>query len=341
VAKENVRKLEGETAIKAYRLMKRIRRFDQTVYELVHKNEIPGVCHEYVGEEAVAVGVCLAMQPTDVITSTHRGHGHIIAKGGKTDRMLAELYGRATGYNHGKGGSMHITDLSLGIFGANGIVGAGVPIAAGAAWASKVNKTGVVAVPFFGDGGANEGVVHETMNMASIWKLPMVFVCENNLYAISACWREMGSVENISDRAAAYNMPGETVDGMDVEAVFEATARLVERARAGEGPALIECKTYRFVGHVSAETALGLKYRSDEEIAEWMARDPIPAWEQKLVERGVASKDDIARIDQEVEEEIAAGVEYARQSPWPDVSEALKHMYAKTEPNAPAKGWVL
>ncbi len=332
-------RLEGPRAITAYRRMRLIRRFEERVRELVNKNEIPGVCHEYIGQEATAVGVCLALRDQDVITSTHRGHGHIIAKGGDVRRMLAELFGKSTGYNRAKGGSMHIADLSLGIYGANGIVGAGLPIAAGAAWASRVRKTGIVAVPFFGDGGANQGVVHETMNMASIWKLPVVFVCENNQYAISASAKEMSSVENISSRAQAYSMPGETVDGMDVEAVHEAAARLVERARRGEGPALLECKTYRFVGHFTAEAALGLKYRPDEEVEQWKAKDPVTRWGKTLIERGIVTTEDLARIDGEIEALLDAGVQFARESPWPDRSEALDHMYVVSGPNAPVRGW--
>lgn len=331
--------LQGVRGMEAYRLMRRIRRFEQNVFELVHKNEIPGVCHEYVGEEAVAVGACMALRPTDIITSTHRGHGHIIAKGGKTDLMMAELFGRSNGYNHGKGGSMHIADLGLGIFGANGIVGAGAPIAAGAAFASKVRNEGKVVIPFFGDGAANEGILHETLNLAAIWDLPMVFVCENNLYSISTCWRDMGSVDDVASRAAGYNMPGEVVDGMDVEAVNEAVSRLAERARKGGGPALVECKTYRFVGHVSAEVSLGLHYREDAEVETWKKRDPVTTWAAKLVERGVATRAEVEKIDQEIEAEVNHAIEFARQSPWPDASEALDGMYAEKDVAA-SGGWI-
>ena len=331
--------LQGVRGVEAYRLMRRIRRVEQNVFELVHKNEIPGVCHEYVGEEAVAVGVCTALRPDDIITSTHRGHGHVIAKGCKTDRMMAELMGRTTGYNKGRGGSMHIADLSLGIFGANGIVGAGTPIAVGAAWASKVRNEGKVVVPFFGDGGSNEGIVHEAMNMASIWDLPMVFVCENNLYSISTCWRDMGSVENVAVRAAGYGMPGEVVDGMDVEAVHEAVSRLAERARNGGGPALIEAKTYRFVGHVSAEMALGLHYREDSEVDEWKKRDPIVIWPAKLIERGVCTQAEIDAIDAEIEDEVNAAIEFARQSPWPEPEDALEGMYVELD-KVSTGGWL-
>jgi len=332
--------LDASEAKQAYRLMRRIRRFENRVRELVDKNEIPGVCHEYIGQEAVAVGVCAALGERDVITSTHRGHGHLIAKGGKVDRMLAELFGRRTGYNRGKGGSMHIADLSLGIYGANGIVGAGLPIAAGAAWESRAHDKGTVAVGFFGDGGANQGVVHETLNLAAIWKLPMLFVCENNQYAISASIKDMSSIQEISRRAEGYGMPGETVDGMDVEVVHDAAGRLIERARRGEGPALLECKTYRFVGHFTAETALGIKYRTDEEIETWRRRDPIATWRERLAERGVLSAAAADAMDQEIERELDAAIEHARASPWPEMDEALEHMYVESGPNLPARGWL-
>jgi pyruvate dehydrogenase E1 component alpha subunit len=319
-----------------YRTMRLIRRFEQRVVELVNRNEIPGVTHEYVGEEAVATGVCQALRADDVITSTHRGHGHILAKGGDPRRMIAELMGKTTGYNRGRGGSMHIADLGLGIYGANGIVGAGAPIACGAALAGRLQGTDRVAVSFFGDGAMNQGVVHEAMNLASIWKLPVVFVCENNGYAISASIKEMAMLERLADRAAAYRMPGETVDGMDPRAVYGAAAAAVTRARAGEGPTLLECLTYRYVGHFTAEKALGLKYRTEAEIEEWRKRDPLityPAW---LTEQGIC---DPARVDEEVEVLLDEAVTFARQSPLPAPEEALDGMYAVTYPGLPARGW--
>jgi len=331
--------LQGQQLIDAYRKMVRIRLFEERVRDRVNANDIPGVCHEYIGQEAVAVGVCTALRETDVITSTHRGHGHVIAKGGVTDRMMAELYGRVDGYNRGKGGSMHIADVSLGIYGANGIVGAGLPIAAGAAWTSKRKGTGVVAVPFFGDGASNQGVVHETMNMAAIFKLPMVFVCENNLYAISASFREMSSVEHVHTRAAAYGMHGEAVDGMDVETVHEAASRLVERARRGEGPSLLECKTYRLVGHFTAEQALGLSYRPKEEVAEWAKRDPLLVSEASLIRQGVSTAEELEHVRAGVAAEIAAATDFAQASAWPPFEEALAHMYVGTDDGRPMRGW--
>lgn len=327
--------LDKTQLIGFYRTMRLIRRFEERVVELVNRDEIPGVTHEYVGQEAVATGVCAALRPDDVITSTHRGHGHILAKGGDPRRMMAELMGKASGYNRGRGGSMHIADLSLGIYGANGIVGAGAPIACGAALAGKLARSDRVAVSFFGDGGMNQGVVHEALNLAAIWKLPVVFVCENNGYAISASISEMAVVERLADRAAAYGMPGTSVDGMDVLTVHAAAGEAVERARTGAGPTLLECRTYRFVGHFTAEKARGIKYRSDEEIARWRERDPVvtyPAW---LRQQGV----DPAMVDAEVEALLDEAVAFARQSAFPEAEEALGGMYAVTYPGLPARGW--
>ena len=327
--------LDKTQLIGLYRTMRLIRRFEERVVELVNRDEIPGVTHEYVGQEAVATGVCAALRPDDVITSTHRGHGHILAKGGDPRRMMAELMGKASGYNRGRGGSMHIADLSLGIYGANGIVGAGAPIACGAALAGKLARSDRVDVSFFGDGGMNQGVVHEALNLAAIWKLPVVFVCENNGYAISASISEMAVVERLADRAAAYGMPGTSVDGMDVLAVHAAAGEAVERARTGAGPTLLECRTYRFVGHFTAEKARGIKYRSDEEIARWRERDPVvtyPAW---LRQQGV----DPAMVDAEVEALLDEAVAFARQSAFPEAEEALDGMYAVTYPGLPARGW--
>jgi pyruvate dehydrogenase E1 component alpha subunit len=319
-----------------YRAMRLIRRFEERVVELVNRNEIAGTTHEYVGEEAVATGVCHALRADDVITSTHRGHGHILAKGGDPARMMAELMGRKSGYNQGHGGSMHIADLGLGIYGANGIVGAGVPIACGAALAFKQRGSDRVAVAFFGDGAINQGVVHEAMNLACIWQLPVVFVCENNGYGITASIRDMSRIQKLSERAAAYGMPAETADGMDVRCVHAATAAAVAKVRSGAGPCFLEFKTYRFVGHFTAERALGLKYRSDEEIAEWRQRDPLttyPAWlrGQKLC--------DPAHIDHEVELQLEAAITFARNSELPAPEEALQGMYAVGYPGLPARGW--
>lgn len=331
--------LDPEFCKELYRKMRLIRRFEERVIELVNANAIAGVTHEYIGEEAIAVGVCSLLRPDDVITSTHRGHGHILAKGGEPRRMMAELFGRETGYNRGKGGSMHIADLSLGIYGANGMVAGGVPIAAGAAWAAKVTRSGRVAVAFFGDGAVNQGVLHETMNLAAIWRLPILFVCENNQYAVSTPVTYATSGDDIAGRAAAYGFPGAAVDGMDIEAVIAATGPAVERARCGDGPSLLECKAYRYQGHFTAERALGLKYRSAEEIETWRKRDPVVNWVRKLEERGVLGTPERLKLDEAVEAAINEAVEYARSSPFPSAEEALDHMYAIGYPSAPARGF--
>jgi TPP-dependent pyruvate/acetoin dehydrogenase alpha subunit len=329
---------DPEICREVYRKMRLIRRFEERVIQLVNANEIAGTTHEYIGEEAIAVGVCTVLRATDIITSTHRGHGHIIAKGGDVKRMMAELFGRSTGYNRGKGGSMHIADLALGIYGANGIVAAGVPIAAGAAWASMIRKTGQVAVTFFGDGGANQGVLHETMNLAGIWNLPLVFVCENNHYAVTTSSAAATAGPGISHRAAAYGFPGHLVDGMDVEQVISSVSVAVERARSGHGPTLLECKAYRFQGHFTAERALKLTYRLQDEIDSWIAKDPIALWAMKLEIREILSPEERLAIDDEIELTLEEAIIYARASGWPEPSEAFADMYVTEYPGLPARG---
>lgn len=325
--------------LEMYRSMLRIRKFEERVIRLVNENEIAGVTHEYIGQEAVAVGVCFALNKEDVITSTHRGHGHILAKGGQTKRMMAELFGKSTGYNRGRGGSMHIADVSLGIYGANGIVAAGAPIAMGAAWVAKANSTEGVAVSFFGDGAMNQGVLHETMNMASLWKLPVLFVCENNGYAVTLSSDQSSANSNFSERAAAYNMPGMKVDGMEAASVFEAAQVAIQRARSGEGPTFLECRTYRYMGHHTAEATMNLNYRSKDEIEEWKYKDPIVSLAQRLQEIGVPESE-LQETHKEIDREIAEAVEYARQSPEPKPEESLELMYATPYPGIPAKGCI-
>lgn len=331
--------LTSDLGLKMYRGMLRIRRFEERVIRLVNENEIAGVTHEYIGQEAVAVGVCSALHTDDVITSTHRGHGHILAKGGQPQRMMAELFGKSTGYNRGRGGSMHIADVSLGIYGANGIVAAGAPIAMGAAWAAQARSTAGVAVSFFGDGAMNQGVLHETMNMASLWKLPILFVCENNGYAVTLSAAQSSANPNFSARAAAYSMPGVKVDGMDVPSVFEAAQAAVQRARSGEGPTFLECLTYRYMGHHTAEATMSLNYRANEEIEAWKRKDPIQSLARQLQDIGVPEAK-LQTIHQEIERELEAAVEYARQSPEPHPEESLERMYATPYPGIPAKGWM-
>jgi pyruvate dehydrogenase E1 component alpha subunit len=304
-----------------YTTMRTIRRFEERVVDLVNANEIAGVTHEYVGQEAVATGVCAALRRDDVITSTHRGHGHVIAKGADVRRMMAELLGRVDGLNRGRGGSMHIADVGIGIYGANGIVAAGVPFAAGAAWTAMQDTTGAVAATFFGDGGANQGVLHETMNLAALWNLPVIFVCENNGYAVTLS-QERSTSGSLVERAMAYGMAAEAVDGMDVEVVLDASRRAVGRARGGDGPTFLECRTYRFYGHHTAERTMKLGYRTDEEIAMWRERDPLVLTGAKL--------DDVVRegIDAEIEELIDEAIDFARHSPHPAPAEAFDHVYA-------------
>ena len=316
-----------------YRTIRLIRRFEERVVELVNADEIAGVTHEYVGQEAVAAGVCAALRPDDVITSTHRGHGHVLARGADPSRMMAELMGRITGLNHGRGGSMHIADVSLGIYGANGIVAAGAPIAAGAAWAAKVEGSDRLAVTFFGDGGINQGVLHETMNLAAIWRLPLIFCCENNGYAVTMPATSASALP-IKERAGAYGFPVDSVDGMDPEAVFEAAARAVKRARSGDGPSFIECRTYRYFGHHTAERMMKLTYRTQDEVDTWRKRDPVSTWPSTLASRGLMTQEEKDAIDAGVETVLAEAVEFARQSPRPDPEEALLFMYAQWEP-----GW--
>jgi pyruvate dehydrogenase E1 component alpha subunit len=308
-----------------YETMSTIRAFENKAVELFAANKIPGFVHLYIGEEAVATGVCTSLNDADYITSTHRGHGHLIAKGGKVDLMMAELFGKATGYCKGKGGSMHIADVHLGILGANGIVGAGQPIATGAAFACKYRKNRNVAVCFFGDGASNRGTFHESLNMASIWKLPAVFVCENNLYGISNCQRNHMVVNDVADRASAYGIPGVVVDGNDVMAVYEAAAAAVERARSGEGPSLIECKTWRWRGHFEGDPAV---YKDPAEQQEWIKKDPIPRFAQKLIELKYASEAELAAIKQKVDAQIEAAVRFAEESPDADPQDVLTDVYA-------------
>lgn len=308
-----------------YRTMTRIRTFEMKATELFAAGRIPGFVHIYAGEEAVATGVCATLTDKDYITSTHRGHGHLIAKGGKLDLMMAELFGKATGYCNGKGGSMHIADVDLGILGANGIVGAGLPISTGAAFACKYKKTDAVAVCFFGDGASNRGTFHESINMASIWKLPVVYVCENNMYGISFSQRNSMNVVDISERAAGYGIPGVTVDGNDVVAVYEAATEGIGRARKKEGPSLIECKTWRHQGHFEGDPCV---YKEPEEQEAWLKKDPIPQLAGRLIELKYATQGDLDRIKADAEAEVEAAVRFAQQSPEPSPDTVLTDVYA-------------
>jgi pyruvate dehydrogenase E1 component alpha subunit len=308
-----------------YKTMVTIRTFEEKAAELFAAGKLPGFVHLYIGEEAVATGVCANLTDKDYITSTHRGHGHLIAKGGRIDLMMAELFGKATGYCKGKGGSMHIADVNLGILGANGIVGAGQPIAVGAAFACKYKKTDAVAVCFFGDGASNRGTFHESLNMASIFKLPVIFVCENNMYGISNYQKNHMNVSDISDRAAAYGIPGITVDGNDVVAVYEAAAEAVDRARKGDGPSLIECKTWRHRGHFEGDPCI---YKDPKEQENWLKKDPVLSLEKKLTELKFATAVELEEIKAAVKEKIDSAVLFAQNSPDPDPDDVLTDVYA-------------
>ena len=310
-----------------HRSMVRIRLFEEAAGTLMEQGKMPGFLHLYVGQEAVAVGVCEALRDDDYITSTHRGHGHLVAKGGDLNRMMAELMGKATGYCGGKGGSMHINDLSLGMLGANGIVGAGVPIAVGAGFRNKYKGTDQLSVAFFGDASTNIGAFHEAANMACAMHLPVLFICEHNMYGEYTPTENAMVVADIVDRAAGYGMPGVIVDGMDVLAVHEAVTEAAERARQGGGPALVEAKTYRFYNHHGIQT-LGVKYRPDEEVLAWKERDPIFSFEEKCVEAGIATQDDFEAIWDEIRAAIADAIEFADESPFPEEDALLAGVYS-------------
>jgi pyruvate dehydrogenase E1 component alpha subunit len=308
-----------------FRKMVEIRFFEEKVFDLYAQNLVPGTIHLYAGEEAVAVGVCSNLREDDYITSTHRGHGHCIAKGADLKRTMAEILGKKTGYCKGKGGSMHIADFSIGMLGATAVVGAGIPIAVGAGLSIKLRKTDQVVACFFGEGASNQGTFHEGINMASVWRLPVIFVCENNLYAMGTHQSRVMNIENIADRAIAYGIPGVVVDGNNVLAVYEATVKAVERARNGEGPTLIECKTYRHKGHSRVDPA---KYRPKEEVEEWLAKDPIKRFKEMLLKTKTLTQSEIQQIEKEVSAEIEETVNFAIESPLPDSEEALKDIYA-------------
>jgi acetoin:2,6-dichlorophenolindophenol oxidoreductase subunit alpha len=315
---------QNEHWLRLYRGMLTIRRFEEKASRMYAEGEIPGFVHLYAGEEAVAVGVCAALAPDDFITSTHRGHGHLIAKGGDLNRMMAELCGRSTGYCKGKGGSMHIADLGLGILGANGIVGGGLGIAAGAGYSAKLRGTRQVVASFFGDGASNEGLFHEAMNMSAAWDLPVLFVCENNQFGVSTRISRVTRENDLSRRAQGYGMPSASVDGNDVIAVENAAAEAVERARAGRGPTLIVAKTFRHRGHFEGEV---VSYWTREELADWKQKDPVSLMARRLVQEAGMTEEQVQGIGREIDARIQAAVAYARQSPHPQPREALEDLF--------------
>ena len=321
---------DRELLMKMLRRMMLIRRFDENVKE---RGELVGAAHCYIGEEAVAVGACAALRDDDYITGNHRSHGHPIAKGGDVRLAMAELLGKSTGFCKGKGGSMHLADFSIGILGESGIVASALPVAVGAALGSKMQGLDRVVVSCFGDGASNQGACHEAMNLAAIWKLPVIFLCENNQYAVTTHFSDVVAVENISDRAAVYNMPGILVDGQDALATHDVTAEAVARARAGEGPSLIEARTYRYEDHSEGlGRILREPYRTDEEVDNWRKRDPIAIHQQMLLQREIATQEEIDQLQEDVVGAIEEALEFARESPYPEPEDLFADMYAEPIP---------
>ncbi len=323
-----IRTYDAETLKDALRKMFLIRKFEEGAEDSYTRGLIHGTMHLSIGQEASAVGSCMSLSDADKITSTHRGHGHCVAKGADLGRMFAEFFGKEDGYCRGRGGSMHIADVEKGNLGANGIVGGGLPIAVGAALSAKRLGTGAVTVCFFGDGANNEGAFHEALNMAAVWKLPVVFVCENNRYGMSTSTEKSTAVKHIADRASAYNMPGITVDGNDFSAVAEAVDTAVAHARAGNGPSLVENLTYRWRGHSKSDRN---RYRTKEEISDWMARDPILHMSALLVEHKVMSEADVAALETETAQVIQDAIAFANASPAPTAAEATRFVYTDGE----------
>lgn len=321
-------KLGKARLLDLYRTMVRIRLFEEEARTLFLDGKLAGFLHLYSGEEAVAAGVCAALSETDCLTSTHRGHGHCIAKGASMNRMMAELFGKATGYSRGKGGSMHIADLAKGVIGANGIVGASMPTAAGVAYAQKRRGQGDVTVAFFGDGASNRGTFHESANMASVWDLPLVFVCENNGFGMSTPAARHMKVERVAARGASYDIPGATVDGNDPVAVYEAAEKAVKRARAGKGPSIVECLTWRHHGHFVGDPA---PYKKKEDQERWLLEDPIPRFEKRLTEQKTAKPGQLEAIKAEARAEVDASVAFALESPLPGPEELFSDLYMQVD----------
>ena len=317
--------LSRDALLKLYETMVTIRDFEEIgIYEMGQRS-LTGSVHSSAGQEAAPTGICAHLSDTDYIASTHRGHGHCIAKGVEPKLMMAELFGRVTGTNKGKGGSMHIADMTKGMLGTNGVVAASVPLALGAALTSSIKGTGQVAVAFFGDGGANQGVLHESMNLAAVWKLPVIFVCENNRYAESTPVEYALSIENVADRGAAYNIPGVVADGMDVFAVYEAAEQAVDRARSGQGPSLLECKTYRYYGHTVFDNPR--TYRTEEEERYWRSRDPLILFRTRVLEEGSLLAEELDSIDRSMEQLIRDAIRYADESPLPSSEQVYDDVY--------------
>lgn len=315
---------ETEDLMSIYRTMFLIRRFEERVNELYLQGRVPSTLHLYIGEEAIATGVCANLGPDDQVLSTHRPHGHALAKGMEPRAIMAELLAKSTGCCGAKAGSMHIGDVDVGMIPAIAIVGSNVPVAAGVALAEKMQGTKNVVACFFGDGAANTGAWHEGMNIAAVWDLPVVYVCENNLYAASTSFHKTFKIDNVADRAAAYGIPGVVIDGNDALEVYQTSREAIARAREGRGPTLIECKTYRQCGHSRSDPCT---YRSKEEEEEWKARDPIPRYRQWLLDRQVCSSEQLGKIDRHVEESVEEAIAFAESSPEPDLSDLHTHVF--------------
>lgn len=323
----NVKNYSKKQLMSFYETMFKTRRFEEETFEFYKKGMMAGLAHLYMGEEAVAAGVCAALKEDDYIGSTHRGHGHLVARGADLNRMMAEILGKETGYSHGKGGSMHIMAMDKGILGANGIVGGEIPIATGAAYTIKYKGTDQVAVSFMGDSATNEGTFHESLNMAAAWDLPCIYIIENNLYGISVDIRDVTNTPDLAVRAKAYDIPGVVVDGMDVTAVYEAAVKAVKRAREGKGPTLIECKTYRWQGHHVGDPATYRKRRSETEKEDWMVRCPVATLRKEMIESGKAKEAEIEKLESQIEEQIQEAVQFAADSPYPEASEAFTDVF--------------
>jgi pyruvate dehydrogenase E1 component alpha subunit len=325
--KEAVMELDNERLTEMYRRVLRIRVFEESVVTLQSKGEFPGAAHTSIGQEGEIVGACMALRDDDYMVGNHRSHGHPIGKGADLRGLMAEVLGKKTGVDHGKGGSMHLADFKVGSLGETSIVGSGIPVAVGAALGSRMMKTDRVCLCFFGDGASNEGTFHEGLNLAAVWKLPTIFLCENNLYAVATRAADTVAVKDIAMRAPAYNMPGVVVDGQDAVAVYNVVHEAVERARAGGGPSLVEAKTYRYLEHAVGLSMGRAAYRTDEEIAQWKRRDPITIHRGRLIQQRVLDEQGVIDIEAQVRAEVDAAVEYARHSPFPDPEEAYENVY--------------
>lgn len=314
--------ISKQLAKKLYSDMWKIRRFEQEVFEFYKNGQMAGLAHLYIGEEAVAAGACAAIEARDYIGSTHRGHGHLVARGADLGRMMAEILGKETGYSKGKGGSMHIMAMDLGILGANGIVGGGIPIATGAGYSAKYRGTDQVTLCFFGDGASNEGTFHESVNMAAAWDLPVIYIIENNLYGITVDSRRVTREHDLAKRAVGYGIPGYTIDGNDAEVVYDTVGKAVAHARAGKGPSIVECKTYRHHGHNGSDPGL---YRPAEELEAWKARDPLDVFAAKAY----LTEEEIGSIREQVEREIQEACKFASESPYPDAGELMEDIFCE------------